>query len=509
MNNMRVIVAAVLFLLASCGEKEPVATDNLPAVRAELQNVTAFDATFTVQALNAASVRFGTDEAMPNTQETGSTGPVSLQIRLTGLSQLTDYTLYIQGLGPASEQGNVVQVPFSTGKGPDALYSWETQRSGPPAFGSLSLVTMGWHNYNPPAWTAERFASHITYTDAAGASHWLFDAFLCIDGWDPVRNLSYSITNGRYSATKESWQDLLDAWLSDSGALKQLDAAIEDATATLGNPPAPRYVIMSVPDPIRYQYFQNKNSSTAYWGELDGRALDFAEVTDQEKACQWYMDRCRERFRQLRFKHLELAGFYLLSEELPLDPAFFKTAGQTYDSADTWNWEHKNWEEIVPHLAAYAHSCKEGLWWIPYHLAPGYKVWTQLGFDQVFMQPNYYWDHDQVSHPLSATKTALQKYRMGIELEFEYSLVASVMADGRSGPDGSGNATFYAKDVPLLRSRVREYMQTFKDAGLYGEIPVAVYSGTDAWHQLATSSDAGDQEMYHDLCQFILGSSIK
>ena len=57
MNNLRAIVAITLFLLASCGEKEPVATETLPAVRADLQNVTAFDATFTVQALNAASVR--------------------------------------------------------------------------------------------------------------------------------------------------------------------------------------------------------------------------------------------------------------------------------------------------------------------------------------------------------------------------------------------------------------------------------------------------------------------
>lgn len=509
MNRRMAIVAIILLLLDSCGEKEPVAPVTTPAVRAELTTVTAFDASFTVQAVNADSVRYGTDPDMPFTLETGSTGPVSLQIRLTGLSQLSDYTLYIQGLGPASEYGTVLQVPFSTGKGPDNRYPWETQRSGPPAFGSLSLVTMGWHNYNPPVWTAERFASHVAYTDASGNGHWLFDAFLCIDGWDPMRNLSYSITNGRYSATKASWEDLLEAWLGESGALKQLDTAIESAAAVLGNPPTPRYIIMSVPDPVRYECFQDKNSSTTYWGELDGCALDFAQVADQEKACQWYMDLCRDCFQQLRFRHLELAGFYILSEDLPLDPAFYKSAGQTCDSADTWNWNHKNWEEIIPHMAAYAHSCNEGLWWIPYHLAPGYKVWKQLGFDMAFMQPNYYWDHDQVSHPLPATKEALQRYSMGIELEFEYSLVASVMADGRSGPDGEGNATFYAKDVPLLRSRVRDYMQAYKDTGLYGEIPVAVYSGTDAWHQLATSADAGDREMFHDLCQFIIGSSIK
>ena len=149
------------------------------------------------------------------------------------------------------------------------------------------------------------------------------------------------------------------------------------------------------------------------------------------------------------------------------------------------------------------------MWWIPYHLAPGYKAWKSLGFDAIFMQPNYYWDHDSVSHPLSRTQTAIKQYRLGMELEFEYSLVASVMADGRSGPDGSGSPTFYAADVPLLRSRVREYMQMYRDSGMYGQQPLAVYSGTDAWHQLASSTDEGDRAMLRDLCNFILDSPLK
>ena len=111
--------------------------------------------------------------------------------------------------------------------------------------------------------------------------------------------------------------------------------------------------------------------------------------------------------------------------------------------------------------------------------------------------------------PLSRTQTAIKQYRLGMELEFEYSLVASVMADGRSGPDGSGSPTFYAADVPLLRSRVREYMQMYRDSGMYGQQPLAVYSGTDAWHQLASSTDEGDRAMLRDLCNFILDSPLK
>ena len=481
----------------------------MPAVRAELLEITAFEASFSVQAVNAVTISYGTDERMPLSIETGTGGPVTRILQLSELEPQTDYLLYLRGIGPAGEEGNVVTVAFTTATGPDNRYPWEERRSGVPSFADLTLVTLGWQNAAPPAWTEDRFRSHVQYRDKEGRLHWLFDAFLCIDGWDPVRNLSYSLVNGRYSAVKESWEDLLEAWLGNDGALKKLDAAIESAAAELGVPPAPRYVVMALPDPVRYQNFQDRNSPTDYWGKLDGKSLDFKEVDDQVAAVRWYMDRCRERFQSMRFKHLELAGFYILSEELPLDPAFFQAAGAAYGPTDTWNWQHKNWEMIVPRLASYAHSCREGLWWIPYHLAPGYRAWKELGFDHVFMQPNYYWDHDQISHPLSTTENALVKYRMGIELEFEYSLVASVMADGRSGPDGSGNPTFFAKDVPMLRERVHAYMQTYKDAGLYGVLPLAVYSGTDALHQLATSADAGDREMYHDLCQFIIGSPLK
>ncbi|MBP5373400.1 MAG: DUF4855 domain-containing protein [Bacteroidales bacterium] len=496
-NSRQVVFAAFFLLLACCGKKEGPATPAIPAIRATMGEVTAFDAKFSVQAVQCSGVNYGVSEDMTLSEKTGSTGPVSLQLQVTGLQPLTSYILYVQGIGPKGEKGKVVTLEFSTGAGPQGLYPWEMSRTGVPTFADLSLITMGWHNSNPPAWTQERFSSHVQYD-----GKWIFDAFLCIDGYNSARRQSYSLANGRESAGKDAWEDLLDAWLGEGGALVQLDAAIAEA----GTPPSPRLIVMSIPDPTRYQYFSDRSSSTTYWGD----GLDFSRTQDQILACRWYMDRCRALFNERKYRHLELAGFYILSEELPLNPAFFEDAGESYDpSADTWNWQHKNWEILVPEASRYAHSCREGLWWVPYHLAPGYKVWRRLGFDNIFMQPNYYWDHGSISHPLSDTKQAIREYRMGVELEFEYSLVASVMADGRSGPDGNGTPTFYAADVPLLRSRVREYMQMYKDSGMYGTLPLAVYSGTDAWHQLASSKDEGDVQMFRDICNFITESPLK
>ncbi|MBO4340752.1 MAG: DUF4855 domain-containing protein, partial [Bacteroidales bacterium] len=425
------IVAGVFLLLAGCREKEATVTPSKPALQADIKEVRAYSAGFTVKTIETARVRYGLSRDMDLSVETGTTGPSSLEISVENLEPLTDYTLFLQAVGADGNAGATVEVPFCTLEGTDTIYPWEKARRKVPSFADISLITLGWHNYNPPSWTARRFASHVSFE-----GKWLFDAFLCIDGWDPVRNLSYSVTPSRSSATRESWEDLADAWLGEDGALKGLDKAVSEAA--LGAPPKPRHIVMSVPDPIRYSFFGNSASSTTYWGAIDGVAMDFSKTEDQIRAYRWYMDLCRKLFHERGFSHLELAGFYVLSEELPLDPEFYRSCGQSYQSGiDDWNWEKKNWEIIVPEVAAYAHACNEGLWWVPYHMAPGYKVWKNLGFDMAWMQPNYYWDHDQISHPLTVTEGAIKTYGMGIELEFEYSLVSSVMADGRSGPDGS------------------------------------------------------------------------
>lgn len=512
MRPHRFIPVFLLLGLVSCKpvEQEPVYE---PTVRLELQEVSAYRATFSVKTIDAASVVYGVGASETPELEheipTGSIKPSDLSFSVGDLSPGTDYRIRLRGVGPGGEEGNIQTLDFRTLNGPAQLYAWERARTSRPSFADISLITLGKHNYNPPVWTKDRFASHVQYTDQNGKSHWLFESFLCIDGFDGDRGLSYCIANGRQSAIRESWEDLLEAWLGDDGALRKLDEAITDAVAVLGTPARPHYIVMSLPDPIRFQFFDDKTSSTTYWGELDGRRLDFSRVEDQQAAYRWYADRCRSRFNILNFKNLELAGFYILSEELPLSPDFFQKCGKPFDSADTWNWQYKRWEQLVPWVSDYAHSCNEGLWWIPYHLAPGYRVWEELGFDAAFMQPNRYWDNSSNQHPMNKTVDAIKRYRLGMELEFEYSMVADVMKDGRAGPDGSGNPAFHIKDVPMLRDRLREYFAGYKESGLYGVIPLAVYSGTDAFHQLAISQENDDIAMYHELCRFIIDSPLR
>ena len=369
-----------------------------------------------------------------------------------------------------------------------------------PGFADLDLV--GYYHREPRVWSAERLAPHVSFTDSTGQERWLFEAFLFIEARDPVRGLMMSIAPEGHSAGKASWEDQLALWLGPEGSVAQLDKACAAAAGRIGDPPRKRIVVITVPDAICLEHFADKASSTRYWGALDGRELDFGTVDGQLEALYWYIDEARKRFAALDCKYLSLGGFYVVSEDLPV--AFGKTEQERFNCA------YKRGELIVPALSEYCHADGQGLYWIPYHLAAGYKYWKRLGFDRAWMQPNYYWDlHTPGAHPFDKTIAAIQEYGMGMELEFEYSLVSSVMAEVGQGPDAAGKMVFTADDVPALKEQFREYLRRFKAAGLYGVAPLALYSGSNALTQLATSPCPEDVALYQELCTFIAGSPLR
>ena len=356
-------------------------------------------------------------------------------------------------------------------------------------FTDISLVGY-WHR-EPHAWDAARFAPHVSWKAPDGSEQWLFEGFLFLEGSDWVHHKTMVLGPGE-SADKSVWQYQLDLWLGKYGCVSELDRACADVAGRIGAPGRKRGVIIGIPDAIMFEKFSDKSSSTIYWGD----GLDFAGVEDRMKALRWYIDTARELFTELGCKYLELSGFYITSEEiyLPWD-------------IDV-NCKYKNWDEIAPALAAYCHQEGHGLYWIPYHKGPGYKYWKQLGIDQVWMQPNWYWDlRSEKEHPFPETIAAIREAGLsGMELEFEYSAVAAEMGPGVMGPDGAGRLTFTSEDVPALQDRVRRYMQEYKDAGFYGKRSVALYSGSNALTQLATSPDSSDHALYDELCEFIIGN---
>ena len=372
------------------------------------------------------------------------------------------------------------------------LYSWEKDEIRPIAD---AVICYGGHSARKPyLWTPERFHETVAYTDENGQEHWFFDNMIMMELWDDDYAVTYSIANdGRYSSRKEHWLRQIDYWFSRENGFAALEASIADVASRIGNPPTKRGIIFSLPDPVYFEHYtdamKGTNRNTVYWGEIDGVQMDFSKSEDRVKAYKWMVDQVRAAFAEARFKHIELIGFYVLSEELSVPGSF--------------RYEYKEHDITIKAAADYCHSVGEGFYWVPYAMAPGIERGRDFGFDLVVMQPNYYWTNSKWTW--DQIEKAIVENDLGMELEFEGThgepLTSSILSNLKSGEPNP-----YAD---RNKARFREYLDNARSRGIYGSRPFVLYTGTNALYELAVSKDEKDREMYHELGRFIIENPLK
>ena len=372
------------------------------------------------------------------------------------------------------------------------LYKWEKDEVCQIAD---AAICYGGHSArNPYLWTPERFEKTVLYTDENGKEHWLFDNMIMMELWDDDFKVTYSIANdGRYSSRKEHWQRQLDYWFDSENGFVALEKCIAEGVKRIGKPSSKRGIIFSLPDPVYFEHYSNAmkgvDRNTVYWGEIDGVAMDFSKVEDRVKAYTWLVDAVRAKFAEAGYKYIELIGFYVLSEELSTPGSF--------------RYEYKEHDKTIKAVADYCHACNEGFYWVPYAMAPGIEKSSDFGFDQVVMQPNYYWKDAKWSWDQIEKK--IRDFGLGMELEFEgthgeplTSSILSSLKNGQPNPYAERN-----------KARFQEYLDNAKARGLHGEVPFVLYSGTNGLYELATSENPADRAIYHALCQFIITNPLK
>ena len=372
------------------------------------------------------------------------------------------------------------------------LYKWEKDEIR--LIADAAICYGGHTARNPYLWTEERFEKTVAYVDENGQEHWLFDNMIMMELWDDDYAVTYSIANdGRYSSRKEHWQRQVDYWFDDHNGFAALDQCIADAARRIGNPPSKRGIIFSLPDPVYFEHYtkamKGENRNTVYWGDIDGVQMDFAKAEDRVKAYKWLVDAVRERFAEAKYKHIELIGFYVLSEELSVPGSF--------------RYEYKQHDVTIKAVADYCHCLNEGFYWVPYAMAPGIENSKDFGFDLVVMQPNYYWTDAKWTWDQIEKK--IRDYGLGMELEFEgthgeplTSSILSYLKDGQPNPYSQRN-----------KARFQEYLDNAASRALYGSVPFVLYSGTNGLYELAVSQDEKDREIYHKLGKFIINSPLK
>lgn len=377
-------------------------------------------------------------------------------------------------------------------EGEGKLYDWEKDEIRPIAD---AVICYGGHSArNPYLWTPERFHETVAYTDETGQEHWFFENMIMMELWDDDYAVTYSIANdGRYSSRKEHWQRQIDYWFSRENGFAALEAGIADVASRIGNPPTKRGIIFSLPDPVYFEHYtdamKGTNRNTVYWGEIDGVQMDFSKAEDRVKAYNWMVDQVRAAFAKARFNHIELIGFYVLSEELSVPGSF--------------RYEYKEHDITIKAAADYCHSVGEGFYWVPYAMAPGIERSKDFGFDLVVMQPNYYWTDAKWSW--DQIEAVIRDNGLGMELEFEGThgepLKSSILSNLKNGTPNP-----YAE---RNKARFQEYLDNARVRGLYGNVPFVLYTGTNALYELAVSQDEKDREMYHKLGKFIIENPLR
>lgn len=209
----------------------------------------------------------------------------------------------------------------------------------------------------PNGWPVEHLRPYVAYLDkrTGKARDWFFDGwlFLMYAGAPSKETYITGATN------KADWLHFLDLIWQSGGELHALNDCIAQVGRELSDPGKVYPVIIMIPYPSTQQGdFGDVNG--------DGQSEDLSRPQDRTAAVGWFVDEVLHRWQGSQFAHLKLWGFYWMNEGI--------------SQAD---------EEIVRQTAEFVHrrGCK--MHWIPWHAAPGYDKWRELGLDFVVMQPNF------------------------------------------------------------------------------------------------------------------------
>lgn len=492
---MKKLIPLVLALLAvfSCksGEKSSAAE---PAIEINVENIRHFTADLKFRTLNLTSIYLEVKDSKkaPTAAELIESG-VKIEgdsYAISNLEPSKKYWVFAVGVNEEGKSGRVASASFTTMAPSDKIYSWEESRKELPDISDMMLL-YGGSAHREPRWKAkwpyERLVPYVTCKDAEGNEQWLFESFLAIEFADTDANMTLwpgpegtSMT----SADKASWQRLIDYWFEEGNGFDALDKVIEDAAKRIGAPKSKRFVIMVLPEAMIYHHYADKSSSTKYWGELEGRQLDFSIGEDRRSAQIWYINEVRRRFDEAKFKNLELVGFYVVSEDIAMGD------GTGDPIINGWCQDIKRNEELFPAICDYLHAYNEGMYWIPYYEAAPYTYWKDLHIDWAVMQPNIFWLGEE-DKPWSKFFRMISESGMGMEIEFDDALLA-----GQPNPE-------------LYRTRLRAYLANCKKYGVYGYKPLGVYGDNDTLYKLWESNDPEDQQIYRELCDFFLENPRK
>ena len=525
MNSHRLfLIIVIAFMAVSCGIPKETERVGKPALKITIDSLGNNFVRLDVRQINAARVwllAITGRENITSAEDVRNNGRCfeGGSVTYDNLIPNSEYIIYASAEASDGQMGALEKIVFKTLMG--NLYSWEEARSDIPFFADLALIYGSMRRSNPRYWPKDRLKHFVTWIEPdTGKERWLFDAFLVLD----MRNNEYpprtymtgtldwdDRTVGMLAATKADAEAFLDYWFLPDHGFAAIDELVGEATSRIGAPDVPRKKIVMMPDVSVHERYNVPSTATTYWGEIDGRHLDFSNPEDRCQAYYWYIDQTRRRFHEAGYIHIELGGFYIMTEELPNRRSGEGGRGGDYIDGvmlDGWEVAAKAWDDVFPKVANYIHQYHECLCWIPYRSAAGYRYWKEFGIDYAWMQPNYYWDTFNVN-PISSFFQQIAAYDLAMELEFD-DLMMPVPTD-RSPSEYTKEINGVTKTETWedYARRWRGYVEGMQSAPVYGKKQIAVYSDYDSFNHLRLSSDQRDIERFNELCRLVADDPLK
>ena len=307
----------------------------------------------------------------------------------------------------------------------------------------MALIYHGGSGRN--AWTQDQLSPYV-YREKDGELEWLFDGYLFLEIFTQTNEISYSFVVDRNPANKLEWQRLLTrSFNSDTGpdALNQL---LDNLSEEGHVPPYRRKVVISIPNPV----YGDEN-----WGSLDNKKLDFNNLEDRMTAATWYVEQVLEIWEKENYEHLQLAGFYWVSESVRSD-------------SDA---------EVLQAMSSYLDEKDYDFYTIPFYRSQRAEDWKELGFDIAYQQPNYFFDLDTPYSTLTGALDFAREHEMTLEMEFDGRLISQ----------------------EAYMKRFYDYLNEFEKEGVWDDKPVAYYEGGGAWLQMSQSQDPEVKKAYDAL----------
>jgi len=356
---------------------------------------------------------------------------------------------------------------------------------GSPEFNYLRHLVLLYGKENE-RWTEDELLYYVAHLSEDGKpDDWLFDSFLFINLSAPSGNHYQADVNigttmageGDFFAVcsprpgnLKDWNDLLDYYFSDGGAIQTLDRTINEVEKSIGNVPCKRNVVLTLPYPhITQQSFGEIEKGSGILNfSVHGQNLMRA-TNARLSAERWFVDQAMERWKSLKTKHINLLGFYWIFETV-----------------------YRSWEIDDHYLLKELRKCinSHGLkfLWIPFfssynfHLLKDYKKYY---FDLAFIQPNFMFYKEGKS--ISAAVKEARSSGAGIEIEYYLDLNEPI-------------AITNEKQV-----RFREYLNAGIKYGYMKEAACAYFLGYDSLHRMHQHADPIEREYYEDIYHFIRG----